>query len=89
MDYGTIKNTLVVRNRRKGDFLFLRKDGGRKSLSDYFTDEKVPRALRDQVIVIADGSEILWVVGMRLSGRCRITSDTRQALTITAELLQE
>ena len=89
IDYGTINNTLVVRNRKQGDFLFLRKDGGRKTLSDYFTDEKVPGPLRDRIPLVADGSEILWVVGMRLGGRCRVTEETKRALTITAELLQE
>ena len=84
VDYGKMKNTLVVRYRRKGDFLTVRSDGARKTLSDYFTDEKVPRAMRDRIPVVADGSEIVWVVGMRIGYKYRITGDTSSAVTLTA-----
>lgn len=85
IDYDKIISTLVIRKRRKGDFLTVRSDGARKSLSDFFTDAKVPREERDLIPVVADGSEIVWVVGMRLGYRYRISGDTHRALTLTAE----
>jgi tRNA(Ile)-lysidine synthase len=89
IDYGKIKGTLVVRNRKKGDFLTIRSDGARKSLSDYFTDQKVPQSERDSIAVVADGSEIVWVLGMRIGYRYRVTDKTERAVTLKAEKLQE
>lgn len=84
IDYGKMKDTLVVRSRREGDYLTVRRDGARKSLSDYFTDEKVPREARDHIPLVADGSEIVWVVGMRIGYRYRITEATNRVLALCA-----
>ena len=82
IDYGKIKGTLLIRNRRPGDYLVTRSDGARKRLSDYFTDEKVPKEKRDSIPLVADGSEIVWVIGMRLGYSYRITEATSQALVL-------
>ncbi len=82
IDYGKIKGTLLIRTRRPGDYLVTRSDGARKRLSDYFTDEKVPKEKRDSIPLVADGSEIVWVIGMRLGYSYRITEETSQALVL-------
>ena len=53
--------------------LVVRQDGSRKKLSDYLIDEKIPSSLRDRVVLLAIGSEVLWVAGMRISERARVT----------------
>lgn len=87
IDYDTIKDTLVLRTRRDGDWLTIDGEGHRKSLSDYFTDEKVPRQERDRIPLVADGQEIVWVIGKRLGARYRITQGTENALEL--EVLQK
>ncbi len=82
IDYDKIKYTMVVRTRKKGDYLTLREDGARKKLSDYFTDRKLPREIRDRILVVADGSEIVWIPGLRLGYRYRLTGQTARALTL-------
>ena len=64
---------LCFRTRRPGDVLVVRQDGSRKKLSDYLIDEKIPSSLRDRVVLLAIGSEVLWVVGMRISEKARVT----------------
>ena len=64
---------LCFRTRRPGDVLVVRQDGSRKKLSDYLIDEKIPSSLRDRVVLLAIGSEVLWVAGMRISERARVT----------------
>lgn len=64
---------LCFRTRRPGDVLVVRQDGSRKKLSDYLIDEKIPLSLRDRVVLLAIGSEVLWVVGMRISEKARVT----------------
>ena len=86
IDYGKIKDTLVVRTRRPGDFLTVRSDGARKKLSDYFTDEKIPRDRRDRIPLLADGNEIVWVIGRRLGYRYRVSESTERFLTVSVRM---
>lgn len=61
IDYDTIKSRLILRSRLPGDYLIVNKEGGKKKLKDYLIDMKVPREERDSVLLLADGSHILWV----------------------------
>ena len=87
LDYDRIKANPNLRTRRTGDRLVINAGGGTKSLSDYYTDRKIPRDERDVRPVIADGSLILWVIGERLSAHVKVTSQTKRVLMITAEQL--
>jgi tRNA(Ile)-lysidine synthase len=89
IDYGKITDTLIIRTRKPGDFLTVRSDGARKKLSDYFTDEKVPRDRRDRIPLLADGHEIVWVIGMRLGYRYLISESTERFLTVSVETEEE
>ena len=82
IDCGKIKSTLVLRKPLPDDYIVISKDGGKKKLSRYFTAEKIERELRQAVPVVADGSEIVWVVGMRLSERYKIDSETQTVAVI-------
>ena len=83
-DYDKINGILKIRYRMAGDYLVINPDGRRKSLSDYFTDTKIPRADRDKIPLIACGSEILWVIGLRSGESCRIDEKTGTILSVTA-----
>lgn len=81
-DYDIIKNGVVVRGRLAGDRIALYSDGRSKKLKDFLVNEKVPSAKRDDVLLIAEDSEILWAVGLRQSSRYQLTEQTRQVLEI-------
>lgn len=49
-----------VRTRRDGDYLPIR--GGRKKLQDFLVDAKVPKNRRDELLLLACGSRILWIL---------------------------
>lgn len=53
-------SALEIRNRRPGDFMDI--GSGRKKIQDMFVDMKVPREYRDQVRIVAIGSEVLWIL---------------------------
>lgn len=72
----------VFRYRREGDF-FKRFGGGTKSLGDYFTDIKLAKRLRDKVVVLARGSEILAVLGVEISDSVKIDKDTKTIVCLT------
>lgn len=89
IDYDKIKFTLQFRTRAPGDFLVINEAGGRKKLKDYFIDCKIPRSERDEVMLLADGPEIVWVVGYRLSERYKVTQNTRLVAEVVCEGLAE
>ncbi len=57
-DYDKIKNTVQLRSRRAGDYMQTTADGGHRSLKAYFIDEKIPRDRRDEICLLAAGSQI-------------------------------
>ena len=82
-DYDKIKNCPNVRFRKDGDYLTIDSRNQKKLLSDYMTNEKIPRAKRDEVPLLADGSHILWVVGHRISNYYKVTDETKKVLIAT------
>ena len=82
-DYDKITNCLELRNRRSGDYLIISAGGNKKSVKEYFIEEKVPREERDKQILLVDGSHILWVVGMRISEDVKVTEQTHTILQVT------
>ena len=83
IDCDKICGTLSFRHPEDGDYIVTRSDGGRKKLSRFFTDNKVERDRRPDMIVVADGNEIVWGVGLRLSERYKITDATKRIMSIT------
>lgn len=82
LDYDKIKDNLFVRNRKPGDYFFLEEQGHVKKLKQYFVDEKIPREQRGQILLVADGDHIVWVVGYRISAYYKVTEHTRRILEI-------
>lgn len=60
---------LTVRNRRRGDVFYPVGMNGRKKLSDYFTDKKIPSHMRDEIPVILKDGDIVSVGTMRADRR--------------------
>ena len=65
-----------------GDYLEVNADHGKKSLKDYMINEKIPKEERDQVVLLADGNHILWVVGKRISEYYKVSKDTTKILRV-------
>ena len=85
LDYDRIEDSLELRTRLPGDYLVVDGSGGRKKLKDYFIDEKVDRAARERMLLLADGSHILWAIGMRISEDCKITYKTKRVVKIQVD----
>ena len=81
-DYDKIKGTLLLRNRSQGDFFVMDAQGRRQSLKKYLINEKVPARKREEILVLADGSHILWAIGGRISEAYKVTKDTKRILEV-------
>ena len=81
-DCDKIKDGLVLRTRRSGDYLRVTAKGGKKKLKDYMIDAKIPKEERDSILLLADGPEIWWVVGYRRGESGRVGEDTKAVLQI-------
>ena len=82
-DYDKIKDSLCLRTRQDGDYLVIDACGRTKKLNRYFTDERVPAALRDDILLLADGRCIMWVIGMRMGENYKISTSTENVLKVT------
>jgi len=82
-DCDKIQSKLCLRFWKEGDFFYLREDGGKKKLNRYFIDHKIPVDERDQILLLADGSHILWIVGHRISAYYKVTDSTKNILEVT------
>ena len=83
-DYDKIKGTLSVRTRRTGDYLIL-PSGGSKTIARYMIDEKIPKEKREKILLLAEGSHVLWVVGFRISEYYKIEEHTENILQVTCD----
>lgn len=81
-DYDKIKYNLKVRNRRSGDVIAVKGIDGDKKLKKYFIDCKIPKEERDKVPLLADGSQIIWIIGHRISESYKVTESTKKILEV-------
>ena len=80
LDLERIDGPLVLRSPRPGDRIQPLGMKGTRKLSRLLIDEKVPRDRRSRIPVLADDLSVLWVPGLRLSERARVTGGTRRVL---------
>ena len=71
-----------VRTRMPGDVFSPLGMKGRKTLKEAMIDFKIPRALRNEIPLVARGREILWIPGYALSDKLRIDDDTKNICRI-------
>lgn len=61
-NYDKINNDIVLRNRKPGDKIYIKKLGGNKKIKNYFIDNKIPRYKRDLIPLLADGNNIILLM---------------------------
>ncbi len=84
-DYDKIKQNLRIRTPMPGDGIVIDDAGHRKKLNRYFIDSKTGRSQRGNCLVAADGSDIVWIIGGRISSSCKVSGTTEKIMEITYE----
>ncbi len=86
-DYDKVPQTAVIRHRRQGD-VFTKygkgeRGGGSKLLNDYLTDVKFPLRNRDNLLLLADGNEVLVILGLAVSNKVKVDQSTKKIITLS------
>jgi tRNA(Ile)-lysidine synthase len=81
-DYDMIKDGFLARKRASGDYFIMDESGHRKKLADYFIDEKIPIEKRDEMILLAQDSKLVWIVGGRIGADYKVTDETKYVLVV-------
>ncbi len=81
-DYDKITTALELRTRRQGDYLTIDTALHTKSVKQYMIDEKIPKARRDDMHILADGAHILWIPGYRISQHYKVEEKTTRILQV-------
>ncbi len=85
LDGENIHFPLTIRSLRPGDrFRPLGMDGEKK-VKDFFIDHKIPLHQRRRIPLLFSQDQLLWIAGLRINHRFRLTAQTCQVLK--AELL--
>ncbi len=73
---------LTLRTWHPGDWFIPFGMSGRKKISDFLVDSKMPIYQKSNVLVLTNRQDIVWVCGLRVDDRFKITELTRRILKI-------
>ena len=83
LDKDKLTFPLVVRNYKKGDVFYPLGMKGKKKLSDFMIDAKIPVNLKDKILVVVSDGKIAGILNHRLDNRFRITGKTERIFEIS------
>jgi tRNA(Ile)-lysidine synthetase-like protein len=77
-------DALQVRTRLPGERMQpLGMDGRSASVQDIMVNRKLPAHLRDQWPLVADAKHLLWLVGLHVDERAKVTEQTQRIIHIS------
>jgi tRNA(Ile)-lysidine synthase len=88
LDVDKLKFPLKIRKWREGDWFRPLGMRGKKKVSDFMIDEKIPLNLKGRILIVTSGDDIVWVVGHRIDDRFRISDKTKNIFKIEIENIE-
>ena len=85
LDLDRLQWPLRVRNFRAGDKFMPLGLNGFKKVKDVFIDNKIPSEQRKRILILENDNDIVWVSGIRIDSRYRVTEKTERILRCNIE----
>lgn len=83
LDYQSLEFPLQIRRWREGDYFYPLGMSKKKKLSRFLIDGKFSLPDKEKVWVLTAGEKIVWVIGIRIDDRFKLTAKSREVFCIT------
>lgn len=80
VDAASLAEPLFVGGLRPGGRFHPYGRPGSKKIGDFLTDKKYPRPLRDELPAVYDQNGVVWLMGLEIDHRVRVTDKTRKII---------
>jgi tRNA(Ile)-lysidine synthase len=80
VDADALKFPLILRRWQEGDYFYPFGMQGKKKLSKFFKDEKIPVFEKEKIWLLCSENKIIWVVGYRVDRRFQVSENTQNLL---------
>lgn len=85
LDYDTIPLTGTFRTRRHGDTFQKGRNAHQVTVKKLMNELKVPKEQRDSLILLADGSSVLWIENIGVCEGAKVSPRTKRVLVINCD----
>ncbi len=76
---------LVLRKWEQGDYFYPFGMKGRKKVSDFFQDLKIPTHLKSHIYILESNKKIIWIVGYRMSELVKVDTHSKNVIKIIVD----
>ena len=81
LDNDSILGEVILRNVLPGDRIQSLGNGGHHTkISDIFINHQIPKNSRQAYPIFCDSKEIIWLPGIMISEKCKVTPSTKKIL---------
>ena len=82
LDMEKLTFPLTLRKWKKGDYFYPLGMKQKKKVSDFLVDQKIPRIMKETILILASKQEICWLAGLRIDDRFSLKNSTKDILKV-------